>query len=308
MDRPSDIFRAALGAATAMTAVGSLAAVSGLLVEYPVLGGQAARYAVGALILLAVVRLRRLPPVRLTVRDLVLLTLLAATGLAAFNVFILLALRTTSPATVGTVIGCTPVILAVLGPLTSGRRPAARVLGASVVVALGAGIAQGLGGGDLAGFGFALAALVGEALFSLLAVPLLPRLGPVRLSAYASALAVPLLLVAGIAVDGRGVLRPPSAAELGALGYLAVVVTAVAFVLWYGSLPKLAADRAGLFAGLVPVSAVACSALLGTGRPTVADLVGAVLVGGGVALGIAPTRRPYRSHPPAAGTGRPIAG
>ncbi|MQA85382.1 MAG: EamA family transporter [Streptosporangiales bacterium] len=297
----AETLRGAVGAASAMTFVGSLAAVSGLLTQYPVLGGQAVRYATGALILFAVMRVRRLPAIRLTARELGLLVLLAATGLAAFNVCILLALRTVSPAMVGTIIGCTPIVLAVTGPLLAHRRPAARVLAASVVVALGAGVAQGLGDGSLAGFLLALGALAGEAAFSLLAVPLLPRLGPLRVSAYAAALAVPLLFAAGIVVDGRGVLRLPSPAEFGALAYQAVVVTAVAFVLWYGSIPRLGADRAGLFAGLVPISAAACSLLLGTGRPTVADLLGAVLVGTGVAAGMAPGRRAReaRSEPAA---------
>lgn len=38
--------------------------------------------------------------------------------------------------------------------------------------------------------------------FSLLAIPLLPRLGAVRVSAYSAAAAVPMLLAAGLVVDG----------------------------------------------------------------------------------------------------------
>ena len=44
--------------------------------------------------------------------------------------------------------------------------------------------------------------------------------------------------------------------EAVAFAYLAVVVTALAFVLWYEALDRLGSARAGLLAGLVPVSAL----------------------------------------------------
>ncbi|MBA8948478.1 EamA family transporter [Actinomadura namibiensis] len=301
--------RGMTGAAVAMTGVGSLTAVSAVLADYPVFGGQAVRYTVAAAILFLVARFvgprRRVRP---TARDWLLLTALAATGLAAFNVFIVAATADTSPATIGTVIATVPVALALVGPLLERRRPAPRVVAAALVVTAGAALANGLGGGTLRGLLLALGALAGEVCFSLLAVPLLPRLGPVRVSAYSAALAVPMLLAVGLAVDGRGLLRAPTGAEFAALFYLSVIITVGAFLLWYDALGRLGADRAGLFAGLIPVSAVATTVVLGLASPTPADLAGAALVAAGVVVGIRPpkrrARRPAPNQAPAARQGR----
>lgn len=286
--------RASAGAAGAMLLVGTSAAVTTVVADYPVLTGQALRYALAAVILLAVVRRRRLPRVRLTARDVVLLVALAATGLAGFNVFLVEATRHAGPAMIGAVVGGVPLVLALVGPLLERRRPAPRTVAAAMVVALGTAVAAGLGSGSLAGLLLSLGALAGEVAFSLLAVPLLPRLGPLRVAAYPAALAAPLLLVAGLASDGTAALRLPTMSEATALVYLGAVVTAGAFVLWYAALRRLGPDRAGLFAGLVPVGALLTTVALGLGHVGTADVAGVLLVAAGVALGL---RRPRRGGP-----------
>lgn len=288
--------RGTAGAMTAMFLVGTLTAVSPLLHAYPLYGGQALRYAVGALVLFAVMRARRIPHVRPTRRELVYVALLAVAGLAAFNVFVIEATRYADPSTVGTIIATVPVVLALVGPLLEGRRPTPHIVVAAAVVAGGAAVATGLGGGTLRGLLLALGALACEVAFSLLAVPVLPRLGAVRVSAYATAAAVPLLLVAGVLSDGRAALRAPSAGEAAALAYLALVVTAFAFFCWYDALPRLGAERAGLFSGFLPIGAVVAGVVLGTGHPGVADLLGVALVIGGLLLGLRP-RRPAPPRP-----------
>ncbi|MFI6818838.1 DMT family transporter [Nonomuraea sp. NPDC050328] len=288
---------APLAAASAMLLVGTSTAVSAIIAGYPVFTGQALRYA----ILLAVVRFQRLPRVRLTLRDLLLLLALAATGLAGFNLFLVEATRHAGPAMIGTVIGAVPLVLALVGPLIERRRPAARTVGAALVVALGTAVAAGLGSGSLKGLLLSLGALAGEVAFSLLAVPLLPKLGPLRVAAYPAALSVPMLLAAGLVLDGTAALRLPTPGEAAAFGYLGAIVTAGAFFLWYDALRRLGADRAGLFAGLVPVGALLTTFVLGLGRPGPADLIGALLVTAGVVAGM---RRPAPEQPAAAGERR----
>ncbi|GLY73313.1 DMT family transporter [Actinoallomurus iriomotensis] len=278
--------RGIVQAAVAMTTVGTLTAVSATVSRYPVYGGQAVRYAVAAVILLGVARLRGPRPGPSARWEWPLLAALAATGLAGFNVCIVEGTHYTSPATIGTVVGSVPVVLAVAAPLMEGRRPAARIVAAAAVVTAGAALANGLGGGSLPGLLLALGALAGEVCFSLLALPLLPRLGAVRVSAYSAAAAVPMLLAAGLAVDGTSVLRVPTRGEVAGLGYLSLVVTAGAFIVWYDALGRIGADRAGLFAGLIPVSAVATTVVLGLRSPGMAELGGALLVGLGVIVGL----------------------
>ncbi|WP_405010460.1 DMT family transporter [Kitasatospora sp. NBC_01539] len=292
----SDTASGALRAGTAMTMLGCSTAVSAAFAGYPLLGGQAVRYLLAA-VLLVPVALRSGPRgVRPTRRELGRLALVAATGLFAFNVLLVQAVRHSGPAAVGSVVGASPLLLAVLGPALVRRRPHGRTVAAAVVVAAGAAVAQGLGGGGAAGTWYALGTLGCEAAFSLLAVPLLPRLGPVGVSAWVTVLAVPMFAVTAAVRDGRAALRAPTGAELAALLYLAVVMTVVAFLLWYGALGRLGPERAGLFAGLVPITSALAAAVLGTGAPRAGEVAGALLVGAGVVLGV---RGPSRTAAPA---------
>ncbi|TDD42134.1 DMT family transporter [Nonomuraea terrae] len=285
------------GAASAMFLVGTLAGVSGLIDSYPVYGGQAVRYLVAAVILLVITRALGLRFVRPTPREALCLGGLALLGLVVFNICVIESARASGPALVGTVLGTVPLALAL-----AGGRPAPRVLMGACVVVAGATLATGLGSGNTTSLLWALGALVGEVSFSLLAIPLLPRLGPIRTSAYSTALAVPMLAVIGLATEGSGMLRTPTAAEAFGLAYLAIVVTVVAFFLWYRSLPKLGPGRAGLFAGLIPVAAIVTGAVLGVALPTAYDLLGAGLVVVGILVGLStgrpsaePAARPSRA-------------
>ncbi|MEV4489615.1 DMT family transporter [Micromonospora coxensis] len=287
---------ATIGAASAMLLVGTSTAVSATIADYPVFTGQALRYALAAAILLAVVGHQRLPRVRPTARDVLLLLALAATGLAGFNIFLVEATRHAGPAMIGSVVGAVPLVLALIGPLMERRRPAPRTVGAALVVALGAAVAAGLGSGSLPGFLLSLGALAGEVAFSLLAVPLLPKLGPLRVAAYPAVLSVPMLLVAGLVLDGTASLRLPTPGQAAAFGYLGAIVTAAAFFLWYDALRRLGADRAGLFAGLVPVGALLTAVVLGLGQAGPADVTGALLVAAGVVVGVRRPRRAGEEH------------
>ncbi|GAA1015456.1 hypothetical protein Aple_050170 [Acrocarpospora pleiomorpha] len=233
--------------------------------------------------------------VRLTARDRVLLVLLSLTGLVIFNICVIESARHAGPALVGTVLGTVPLALALCAPIPAmlsrvrPTPPSRRILIAAAVVVAGATLATGLGSGTPAALLWALGALVCEVCFSLLALPLLPKLGAIRVSAYSSALAVPSLLVLGVVFDGSGILRVPTLAEALGLGYLALIVT-TGFLLWYSALPRLGPGKAGLFAGMIPVGAIGTGVVLGLGVPSVADLAGAALVIVGILLGLRPER------------------
>jgi drug/metabolite transporter (DMT)-like permease len=270
----------AASAAAAITAVGASIAVSGLLTGYPVLAGQALRYLGGALVLGAVALLARRPP-RPTAAELGRLAGVAATGLVAFNVCLIEALRRADPGAVGVVVGTTPLVLAVLGPLLDRARPAPRLLLAGAVVVAGVALVEGGGASDPLGLLFATGTMLGEVCFSLLAAPLLPRLGALGVSLWTTLLAGAGLAAVAAVTSG---FPPLSGPEALAVAYLAVVVTAVAFLAWYGGVARLGVARAGLFTGLFPVAAVLAEAALGGGLALRA-LAGALVVAGGVVLG-----------------------
>ncbi|WP_211207320.1 DMT family transporter [Stackebrandtia nassauensis] len=279
--------RGAIQATVGMLLVGSLVAVNASINDYPIYTAHAIRYALAAVALCAILAVRKPEPVRLNRREVVLLLALAIGGLAVFNVAIAEATHFASSALVGTIVGSGPIVMAILGPLVArSGRPSGQVLVAAVAVTVGTAVATGLGGGDPLGALLAAVALAGEVSFSLLAVPLLPKLGALRVSAYTAVISVPLLLAAGWLIDGPAMLRVPDLGELSAIVYLGLVVTTAGFLLWYDSLPRLGPDRAGLFAGIMPIGAITTMMLLGQGLPSPAEALGAALVVGGILYGV----------------------
>jgi drug/metabolite transporter (DMT)-like permease len=100
-----------------------------------------------------------------------------------------------------------------------------------------------------------------------------------------------MLLVAGAAIDGPAhLLAAPTASQALGLAWLAVGVTAIAFVLWYSSVRTLGVERTGLLTGVLPVSALLVAALLGRTDLTAGRLAGALLVGAGIAAGLIAAR------------------
>jgi drug/metabolite transporter (DMT)-like permease len=121
-------------------------------------------------------------------------------------------------------------------------------------------------------------------MFSLLAAPLLPKLGPLRFSAHATWIAAAMFALLSVAELGD--LRMPDGTETAALAFLAVLPTALAFVLWYAAVRRLGVDRASLLVGLMPVAALATSLLPGLEPARPEQLAGVVLVAGGVTTGL----------------------
>ena len=279
-----------------MLVLGSSFAVSSLLVGYPPLGSQAFRYVLATVALALIAWQRGILTARLSWTDVGWLCAVALTGLVGFNLFLLAALAESEPAAVGVIVGGSPLVLATVGPLLDGRLPSGRLIVAAGTVSLGAAVAQGGGATTVWGVVYALLTLLCEAAFSLLAMPVLGRLGPLRVSTYVCGIASLVLTIATIVLDGSAAIPPPSAAQVGAVLYLALVLTVGAFLAWYSAVGRLGVERAGLFVGLVPVSALVGGLVLGTGTLSLGGLAGAVVVGAGVVLGIS-------SPPP---TGRAI--
>ncbi|MFI9011879.1 DMT family transporter [Actinosynnema sp. NPDC053489] len=263
--------------------VGASVPVTGMLRDYPLLTGQAMRYALGGVVLLGwvVARGGRLPvPGR---RDWLPLVGLVATGMLGFNACVLYAQRYAEPGFVAAVLGASPLVLALVAPLAAGRRPAgAAVVGAVAVVG---GVVLLSGGGSWHGPGLLLALLTmaGEASFTLFAVGVVRRLGGVAVATWCCLVAAVAGAALGTAVGGW---RVPTAREGVALVVLGIVLTAVAFGLWYFAVARLGADRAGVLIGLMPVAGLVASVVLGAQALTGVTVAGAAAVAVGCVVGL----------------------
>ena len=284
-------------AAGSVLLVGGSVAASSLLGGYPVLGGQGIRYVVAGLLLAAWARLRRKPLPRPAGREWAWLAGLAVIGLAGCSVLLIEATRVADPASVGVVIGAAPLVIVIAAAVVGGNRPTRRVLLAAAVVTAGSAAAQlgGATGLTWSGTGLLLSAgaLGGAAGSTLLAAPVLPRLGALAVTIYACGLAGVLLLAAAAVARSAGgspILRTPTATQLAALSYLAVAVTAVVFIAWYAAMTRLGVDRTGLFNGLIPIASLAAIAITGTGTITPLQFLAALTVLAGVILGLGRTR------------------
>lgn len=279
--------RVAVGAgALAATIVGGSVPVTGMLDAYPMVTGQAVRYAIGGLILLGWAHARGLRIRRPALTDTWSLVGLAAIGMLGFNAAIIVAQRYGEPGFVAAVLGGTPLVLAIIGPVLAGRRPSAvTVAGAAVVVV---GIAVLSGGGSWHGPGLLLALLTMacEASFTLLAVGVVGRLGAFTTATWCCFVAAIGGALTGTVVDGAAAWPMPSGTELTAIVILAVGATAIGFCCWYKAVNELGSDRAGVLIGLMPISGFVVSVALGAQPLTLTSCIGVGLVTAGCIAGL----------------------
>lgn len=269
-------------------ALGLGCAVYGVLTEYPLFTGQALRFgiAAGALYLVAKLRLGRLPhPSGSDTRTIVLL---AGPGLVGFSVCLVLASRYAEPGAIGAVIGCAPLVFALAGPAGERRAPAARLVAVAVLAVLGAVVVERGGDSTALGLLFAGGALVSMTAVALFGASLLPRIPPSAVTLYAAVAAGMLFAALAPLVDGDEFLRAPAPAELAAICYLGLVLSAADLLAWYAAINRIRLERAGLFLAVVPAMALIGGWVVGTGTVTPQQLGGVALVTAALIVELAP--------------------
>ena len=268
-----------------MVCVGGSVAVSSVLAGAPVFTAEAVRYGLACLLLVALGRLAGRTLARPRGYEWLWLAGIAGTGLVVFNLALVEGAGHAEPAVLGVAVACVPAVLAIVGPLLEGSRPNARAIAAALVVTGGAGLVQGLGRADAAGVAWAAVVFGCEAAFTLLAIPVLRRHGPWGVSVHTTWLATLMFALIGLVREGPSAVTELTRDDWLAVGYLTVAVTAVAFVLWYSSVSRLGASRAGLLTGIAPVAAAASGVLLGGPAPRPLVWAGMAVVATGLTLG-----------------------
>lgn len=269
-----------------MALVGGSVAVSHSLTTAPLLTAQAVRYAAAVVVLLVLARCSGARIVRPRGREWLWLTGIAATGLVLFNVAVVRGVAHAEPAVIAVAVASVPILLGIIGPLMERQPPRRTIVLAAIVVTAGSVLVQGAGATDGLGVLWAAVALLCEAAFTLLAVPVLPRHGPWGVSMHAVWIGTAMFAVLGFLGEGTGAVLRITAAEWAAIAYLAVMVTALAFVLWYSAVTALGTGRVGLLTGMAPVAAAVTGMVTGLRVPDPLVWVGIVVVVAGLATGL----------------------
>jgi drug/metabolite transporter (DMT)-like permease len=276
--------RAGLFAAIAsVTVMGTTFPAIAELSHYPLATGQALRYTIAAGLLFLISRGRpALPAVELP-----RVLAMSATGLVGTSTLLVAAERSTDPATVGVIMGCLPVVVALMVPLAARKRVGVVLVVAAAVSVLGASLVQDDGGRVTApGICYSIAALGCEAVFVMLGAPVYRRVGTAAVSLWMSLPAVVMLLIGGTIADGSGFWRLPTIDEALAIGYLGAMASVVAMLSWGFGLARLGPERCGLLMAAVPASALVTSVVLGLSVLTPLRVVGCLVVAGAIAAGI----------------------
>ncbi len=250
--------------------------------------GSFARYVVAciALLVAALVVERGLP--RITRRQVAATFVLGALGIFAYNLFFMGALEHLHASRAALIIALNPIVTIAISAVMFKERLGARrwsgvaiaLLGVWIVISRGdlADVASaGLGIGELLMFG----AVTSWALYTVIGRRVLAGgLTPIAATNYAALWGTAMLGAAAAPQWGELQASQFDWSMVGALLYLGVLGTAVAFVWYYTSIKRFGAAIASIFNNLVPVFGVAISVLL-LGEP----LLPSMLIGGAIAIG-----------------------
>lgn len=250
------------------------------LAELHPLAAAAGRFGVAALVMLAVVAVRRerVPLLRYARAYLPL----GLVGIAGFNVFFFYGLQSTTPVNGALIQATNPLVTALLAALFLGERPGLRQMLAFPVALLGVGVVLLGGGNSLSlapGDTLIMAANLCWAAYIVMARKMMP---PVSGIANTAALMVVGAVALGMAVLVAGVpLSMPGVPAAGAVLAMGLGGTVLSYLFFNAAVAKLGAGRTALFLNLVPVVAMVIAALTGT-PPSLLQVVGALVTIGAV--------------------------
>jgi len=292
--------------AAAMAIVGSSVVVGKLIVEsFPVLLGSGLTSAVAATVLvpLLLVRERGVPAV--APRDLGILAFQAFTGSFLWRILLFYGLIFTTAAESGIITSTTPAAVGALSFLLLRERLSwntiagigLAVLGVLAINWVGAADAQ-RGSNPLLGTLLIFGSVLGEASFTICGKAVSGRVGPLTISAavtvFSLLMFLPFSIYQAVGFDFSSV----SFRGWASLVYFGVILNVVAFLLWFQGVSRVPASTAGVFTGVLPVSAVALSYVV-LGEPFLwSHLIGGACVVLGIVL-IARRGSEVAERPPA---------
>jgi drug/metabolite transporter (DMT)-like permease len=270
-------------ATTVLTWASAFPAIRYCLRELPPLPLASLRFTLAAVVALLWLAWSR--PSIPSRRDLGMIVVCGALGIAAYNMLLNSGQTTVSPGAASFIVNTQPLFMVFLAVLFLGERLNVwSWLGAAIGFSGVALIASGQPGGLSFGTGASLivAAAFCAAIYSVIQRSLVSRLGALQFTSLviiAGALLLAAWLPAGIEA-----IRQASAGTIFALLFLAIVPAWIGLVCWTISIKFFGAARAGLFLFLIPPCAVLISWIFLGERPELVTLLGGSITITGVAL------------------------
>jgi len=261
-----------LSLTVAMVIVGSSVVIGKLVVSsFPVFLAAGLRFAIGTLVLFPILLKREgLNVPALNKRDWILLFLQAVTGAFLFTVFLFYGLKLTNAAEAGIITSLAPAVVGVLSFLFLREKLSFNKIAGITLAVCGVLLSTGLGSNSGAeqqtvswmGYLLVFGAVVGEASFTILRKLLPDHISPLftatMMSLFSVILFLPLSIVEGMRFDFTAVFLY----EWLLILYYGVVITAVAFILWFRGVTQVSGSTAAIFTGIAPISAVVLSYII----------------------------------------------
>ncbi len=232
-------------------------------------------------------------------RDLALLAVLGAISIAVHQALQATGLLFTSASSMAWLVALNPAFTAILAWFFIAEQfSAGQVLGllvafsgAVVVVTKGVFTSETLHLPSTMGDLLALASALNWAIFSVASKPLLKRLPPTLMMAYVMLLGWLLTLPFFIADQSWNEIGTLSLAGWGALLFLGIFCSGIAYIFWYDALAHIDASKVAAFIYIEPLVTVVVAAIVLSEPFTIATFVGGLAILGGVYLVNRPTRR-----------------
>ncbi len=258
--------------------------------DFSPLAFNALRFSTASLIILAIMRLRG-ESFSLARRDLLPVFGLGLLGHTFYQVIFINGLARTTSSNSSLLMATSPIWVAVFGHLVGIERNnrlvwAGILLSFSGTLLLILGDRQGLSltGGKLLGDVLILVAAMAWAIYTTGSKPFLARYSPLKLTALGMlAGTVPLDLISLPALLRQDWMAI-SVGAWGGLLYSSVFAVAVGYVFWYTSVQRIGNARTAIYSNLTPVVAVIVAWLVVGDRLTPLQLLGALVVLGGILL------------------------
>jgi drug/metabolite transporter (DMT)-like permease len=258
--------------------------------EFGPMSFTVARFFPAALVLLAIMAVRR-EPFALERNDRMPVVTLGLIGITGYNLLFMYGLRLTSASHSALFISMSPLFAAALQAAAGRERFSRSMVAGLLLASLGAYlIIQSSHGeisfssGTLRGDLMTICASVLWALYTMKARPLLERYSPVKITAYTMTAGALLLLPFSMRELAGQSWSAVSAVSWAALAFAAFIGGSIAYVLWYEGVSRIGVTRTIVYHYLVPLVAVIFAAHVLGDRITLTTVLGGAAILSGVAL------------------------